>query len=136
MIIFKTFITREFVQSHPSILFVFGDNDMRIGNGGQAREMRGEMNSFGIRVKKFAGTSKQCYYYDNEYDDNLRKIKADFYLLETYLKEGRTVVIPTNGVGTGLAKLKENAPKTLEFINKQINDLCTKYGVKQEEQNG
>ena len=44
-------ITREELQRHPELIFVFGDNMLRKGFGGQAKEMRGEPNAVGVPVK-------------------------------------------------------------------------------------
>jgi len=132
MILFKKFITREFIKANPDKYFVFGDNEMRCGTGGQAKEMRGEPNSIGIRVKRFPGTSTIAYYSDRNYDSNILNISEDFRIVEEYLKGGKTVIIPKDGIGTGLAKLKYFAPKTLEFINNKIKELSNTYGIKEE----
>jgi len=128
MIIFKEFITRNYIKLNTSKYFVFGDNDMRIGFGGQAKEIRGEPNSIGIRVKKGPGIEPSCYYYDSEYEDNIKKIEEDFQVVEKLLKQGRTVVFPSAGIGTGLGKLKDNAPKTLKYINNRIYGFYVEYG--------
>jgi len=132
-IIFKKFINREYIKNNPTKYFVFGDNDMRVGTGGQAKEMRGEPNSIGVRVKKYPGNISIAYYSDIQYDFNVIKITEDFDIVKKYLKGGCDVVIPEDKIGTGLAKLKVFAPKTLKFINDKIKELCDKYGVKQED---
>ncbi len=44
--------TRAYIRAHPDWLFVFGDNMMRRGFGGQAAEARGEPNAIGIATKR------------------------------------------------------------------------------------
>lgn len=127
-IIFQKFITRKDIQAHPDWLYIFGDNDQRIGKGGQAKEIRGEPNSIGIRVKKAPKTGKNVYYNDIEILDNILKITKDFKVVINHLINDGIVVIPKDGIGTGLAKLKDNAPKTLAFINMIIKELVEKYG--------
>lgn len=39
------FITRQMVESAPNTIFVFGDNMLRVGMGGQAGAMRGCRNA-------------------------------------------------------------------------------------------
>lgn len=133
MIILKKFITRKFIKSHPNEVFVFGDNDIRKGSGGQAKEMRGEQNSFGVRVKRFPGKDNLSYYTDYTYKENIKKITEDFDIVERHLKGGKDGVIPKDGIGTGLARMKDFAPRTLEYVENKIKELCNKYGVKQED---
>jgi hypothetical protein len=123
MIEYMKFISRDYIRANPDKYFIVGDNDSRIGSGGQAKEMRGEANSIGIRVKKTAGTNKSAYYTDSEYLDNVTKIVQDFATVNYYLKKGKTVVVPSDGIGTGLAKLKDYAPYTLKFVKDIIKTL-------------
>ena len=105
-------------------VFVFGDNDTREGLGGQAKEMRGEPNAMGIRVKKLPSTSEDAYYTDDEYKDNIRKINEDVLnIRNNAVLKGKTVVFPTDGIGTGLAKLEEKAPKTFKFLQTVLKYL-------------
>ncbi len=45
------YITRTIVQENPDILYVFGDNMTGTGYGGQAAQMRGEVNAVGVPTK-------------------------------------------------------------------------------------
>ncbi len=72
MIIFQKFIYREDLKTNQGVMYLFGDNDMRVGKGGQAKEMRGEPNAIGIRVKKAPKTTN-AYYTDEEYQSNIEK---------------------------------------------------------------
>jgi len=130
-IILQKFITRKDIQSNPKVLYVFGDNDKRAGKGGQAKEMRGESNSIGIRVKKAPGTTQEVYYTDIEALQNIEKITADFKVIEEHLINGGIVVIPTDGIGTGLAKLIDTAPITLQFVKGMVKELIKRYGLKE-----
>ena len=126
-IIFQKFIFREDLINNRHIMYVFGDNDIRQGHGGQAKEMRGESNAFGIRVKKAPQNNPAVYYTDKDYEENIEKINKDFIALEKYLEAGKLVVIPLDGIGTGLARLKELAPRTLQYVTDRINQLTIKY---------
>ena len=127
MIIFQKFIHRQDLTNNPEVYYVFGDNDMRIGKGGQAKEMRGEKNTRGIRVKKSPGTKTNNYYTDKEYEENIKKIDDDFMFVECMLQREKIFVIPSNGIGTGLARLQEFAPKTLQYVKNKIKELWEKY---------
>jgi len=123
MIILQKFIYREDLENNRYITYVFGDNDQRIGKGGQAKEMRGESNSIGIRVKKAPGVERSCYYYDKEYNENIKKIDQDFTIVEKKLESGELVIFPSDGIGTGLAKLGTLAPRTLRYLESVIDRL-------------
>lgn len=116
---YKNYILRKDVQNNRNIIFVFGDNDQRTGFGGQAREMRGEPNTIGIRVKKSPSMTKSSFYTDDEYSENIKKIFEDLTNLK--IKSfNKKIIFPTNGIGTGLAKLNIKAPKTFEFLTSEL----------------
>ena len=118
----QKFISREDVKNNPETLYVFGDNDVRKGFGGQAKAMRGEKNSVGIRTKKAPSNKESAFYKDEELAENIRKIDEDFApLFET----DKSVVIPEDGLGTGLSQMQKYAPKTLAHIEKRIAELVS-----------
>jgi len=59
-------ITREELQRHPELIFVFGDNMLRKGFGGQAKEMRGEPNAVGVPVKWRPSRDAGAYFTDRD----------------------------------------------------------------------
>jgi len=130
MIILQKFIYREDLKNNPNLYYIFGDNDMRIGTGGQAFEMRGEPNAIGIRVKKAPKTLLYAYYNDKDYSKNIEKISEDICNIDKLLLQDKTVVFPSDGIGTGLARLNEVAPKTFKYLTNSLNKLLKKYGKK------
>ena len=60
MIVYRTdkVITRDKIKENPDVLYLFGDNLLRKGLGGQAKEMRGEPNTLGIVSKKYRNESE------------------------------------------------------------------------------
>ena len=116
-------ITKELVTSHPDWLFLFGDNIARLGFGGQAAVMRGQPNAIGIRTKKFPNWNEQSYFTDAEYEQNCRLIAEDFVRVREALAEGRTVVVSSHGLGTGLSGLQKRAPRTLAYIESVLKEL-------------
>jgi DNA polymerase elongation subunit (family B) len=119
----QKFITRADIQANPDKIYIFGDNDARIGEGGQAKEMRGEPNTIGVRTKKAPLYDPNVYYTDAEYKDNIKKINEDINRIRQAALKGKIIVFPQDGIGTGMAKLAENAPKTLMFINAVVKYL-------------
>ena len=119
-------ITRTVVQAHPDWIFVFGDNCARVGLGGQAKEMRGEPNSFGVVTKWSPGRALSSYFTDSDWllGTNIpKRIQDAFNKIEAHLWAGKTIVIPSDGLGTGLAELPTRAPKIHAYIEQHIARL-------------
>lgn len=126
MIIIKQHrIYRQDLQANPEVLYIFGDNLQRRGYGGQAKEMRGEPNSIGIATKRrMEYGTPDCYFHDSEKG-------AMGILVEEFMETCRrihnakpkAVIIPLDGIGTGLARLPEFAPVLLEYINVSLKQL-------------
>ena len=127
MLIFQYRIYRVDLELNPDVYYCFGDNDDRVGLGGQAAEMRGEKNAVGIRTKKSPGHGDSDFYKDENFDECVAKIEEDFAQVEVYLKRGKTVVIPIEGFGTGLSELKKYAPNVLAHINSIVDKLINDY---------
>ena len=109
-------ITPSYVRTHSDTLFVFGDNDQRKGKGGQA-VIRDEPNAIGLRTKKAPRTSASAYYVDAEYQENISKMKSDLKeISRRSVDYDKVYFIP--GIGEGLAKLKEKAPRTYAWMKK------------------
>lgn len=121
--------TRAELRANPDKLFVFGDNAARRGHGGQAKEARGEPNAVGIRTKKAPTYAETDFLTDAEYPLNVTAILDDFQPVFTALRDGKTVVWPADGIGTGIAQLPTRAPHTLRFISSVIAALSDVYGV-------
>lgn len=112
-------ITREVVTINRNFLFIFGDNDMRCGYGGQAKDMRGERNTHGIRMKKAPSMSRGSFYTDYteaERTYNKNTIGADLTAMDIKSQQYDAIVFPTKGIGTGMAQLHENAPSTYLWL--------------------
>lgn len=130
-------IYRVDLKNNPRILYIFGDNLDRKGFGGQAKEMRGEPNAFGIATKRsISHNFPEDYFFDHQ-DDVFNIIDEEFKKLRywiTHNSEGESVrfderewealVIPSDGIGTGLSRLPETAPKLLHYINLHLEELA------------
>lgn len=113
--------TREYVEKNIDQTFIFGDNNARIGKGGQAI-IRDLPNTMGIRTKKGPSTKSVAYYKDSEYEQNCRNILEDILEIKEEALKGSTIVFSDGGYGTGLASLKQKAPKTFEFLCQVLKD--------------
>lgn len=128
-IIRQKFIKRGDLRANPSRIYVFGDNMVRRGLGGQAREMRGESNAIGVPTKWCPGTDTLDYFDDHDWQGCAVHMAIDgaFNAIEAALELGKDVVIPSDGLGTGLAELPTRAPKIHAYIEDRIRELEEKY---------
>lgn len=118
-------IYRIDIQANRQALYIFGDNLNRQGFGGQAKEMRGEPNSFGIATKRSISHNYPDDYFFDEQDDVIPILTKEFEFLKLAIttKQPAAIIIPADGIGTGLSKMPEYAPKALEYINAKLGEL-------------
>lgn len=118
-------VSRAMVQADRNTLFVFGDNIAEVGRGGQAAAMRGEPNALGVPTKWRPGRVEADYFTDADAD--LLQVRDPiihaFQLMREALLAGRNVVIPADGLGTGLAELPRRAPRIHRAIEARIRAL-------------
>ncbi len=120
-IIYQKMIYREDLQRNPNVLYLFGDNEARVGHGGQAKEMRGEPNARGIRTKQDPGT----YWSDYCYEQNKQMLVEDISPLIPLLRNNKIIIIPSDGLGTGFAEMEIRCPRT--FRSLQVWMECLKH---------
>ena len=118
-LVIQSMILRRDLRANPDILYIFGDNEARVGLGGQAGEMRGEPNAIGVATLAAPGrywrqddTARQC----SVIDKDLRSARAA-------IVAGRIVVFPADGIGTGIADLRNRAPDTFAHLERRIAAL-------------
>ena len=124
-VVFQKWIKRQDLKDNPDKLYLFGDNYQRYGLGGQAKEMRGEPNALGIVTKKEPNNNENSFLKDEHLGSNIRFFMDDMSRAINFLQKGGTVVIPEDGLGTGLSQLPTKAPKTNEFLSMLIKWMET-----------
>lgn len=112
----QKWIERVDLQNNPDVYFLFGDNTIRRGMGGQAGAMRGEPNAIGIATKMTPTSESNAFFDDRDLNTNCHVIAQDFRKAFQMRDQGHMIVIPADGLGTGLSELPERAPKTNEFL--------------------
>lgn len=117
---FQKWIRRQDLRDNPDKYYVFGDNVERVGMGGQAREMRGEPNAIGVCTKWSPGMDEADFFADDNYSKELEK---DIVRITELHREGHTLVIPSDGLGTGLSMLPTKAPHIYWAIYKIVEML-------------
>ena len=125
MIVYRTdkIITRDKVKENPDVLYLFGDNLLRKGLGGQAKEMRGEPNTLGIVSKKYPSNSSSSFYTDEDFYSWLEVFSSDIKNLAESVNSGkyRAIVIPQ--IGVGLADLPNKAPRIWKYLKTTLDSL-------------
>jgi hypothetical protein len=109
--------------------YMFGDNMARIGYGGQAAAMRGFPNSIGVPTKHLPGMSATDFFSNDDYANNfvMTAIKAAFSHAYMLLAAGVDIVIPADGLGTGLAQLAVRSPFIFKWIENAIAYLESEF---------
>jgi hypothetical protein len=114
-------IQREDLRNNREVAFVFEDNDTLQGLNGMAREMRGEPNAYGIRVRKSNVNKPSAFWTDDTFDLNCAKIDKDIGDIWALILMDLDVVMPSQGIGTGPSKLFSTAPKTFDYLQSQLD---------------
>ena len=114
---------KRWLMTTPKSLFIFGDNMVGEGTGGQAI-IRHCPNAFGIPTKRLPSRYPQSYMADKE--DELQAINIRLDLLKTMEDHYEEFIFPEAGLGTGLAEMPTRSPAWFKHINEQ---LYARYGV-------
>jgi hypothetical protein len=122
-ILYQKMIYRDDLKRNPNVLYLFGDNSKRVGNGGQAAEMRGEPNAIGIRTKNAPGREPEDFWTDKSFDANCAKIEEDLNRVKNHLRRNGIIVIPSDGIGTNRAEMSKRCPKTFYVLQQMLASL-------------
>ena len=115
--------TRDILRSRPADLFVFGDNMVGSGLGGQAKACREEPNAVGIPTKWAPALDASAFFIDTDFPTVKAAIDQALLTLANHVKTGGTVVLPEAGIGTGLAQLSNRAPRIFTYLNRAFDRL-------------
>lgn len=113
------------LRAEPEKLFVFGDNLLERGFGGQAKEMRGEPNAVGLPTKRSPSMCESAFFASHPRDYLKVQIhaRAAQNRLWEHVVNGGVVVWPNSGIGTGLAQLETRAPRIFAFYSRFLELL-------------
>lgn len=110
------------VTHHSNKLFIFGDNIRRRGIGGQAI-IRYYDNTFGFITKIDPNNFEESFITDANYEAYKKYVDKTIeylkYMLEINIHY-EYLVFPYTGLGNGLAKMPEKAPKCFEYLKEQL----------------
>lgn len=109
-VLFQKRIYRDDLKDNPNTLYLFGDNLEGVGMGGQAREMRGELNAVGIPTKNKPTMEDDAFFTDDKAMDYFAIWAVKIEPVVLHLVKSGTVVIPKDGLGTGYSEMPERCP--------------------------
>ena len=120
--------TVEQCRQNPNKLFVYGDNMIRLGKGGQAI-IRDEPNAHGIATKRLPSSNTDSFFSDktDEAYVILNDVLDLLSLSRTEYENFDTIVLPAAGLGTGLSEMPKRSPKLFKWLHETISVLT---GVK------
>jgi hypothetical protein len=116
-------IYRDDLRANPDVLYLFGDNNDRVGLGGQAAEMRYEPNAVGVRTKWSPGVNPYDFFNDRDFWKTRDMFEQDLQRARDRLQEGGVVVIPLDGLGTGLSELPKRASRINSLLVEMLKGL-------------
>tara|TARA_R110002110_G_scaffold313734_1_gene526997 strand:+ start:867 stop:1241 length:375 start_codon:yes stop_codon:yes gene_type:complete len=124
MLIYQRRVFPEDLQMNPSVHYFFADNDNRSGHW----QFRQNDNFIGIRVKKDEHAFDNSYWSDSTYDMNILKVKHDFKIINSLLKELAPVVYSNETFNINASEYFKMSPKTWSYIEKYIEHIKKKWG--------
>lgn len=103
-------------EANPHKYYIFGDNLMRQGTGGQAI-IRYCRNAIGIPTKRLPSMEEDAFFSDkiDEYSIVSKRLARLVILYED--TRNYILVFPEDGLGTGRAQLKERSPEIYNLID-------------------
>ena len=118
-VLLQSRIYRADLRANPDAIYVFGDNERRYGLGGQAAEMRGEINARGVATLE----APRRFWRESDAERQCAVIDKDFAPIFAAARVGHTIVFPLDGIGTGLADLASRSPTTFAHLAKRVAEL-------------
>ena len=110
----------EDCSNHLDRVFIFGDNLIQKGKGGQAI-IRDCHNAYGIPTKRLPSMDSDSFFNDEFDEYEAVKSAIEKLAVMKYSRKEVTFVFPTDGLGTGLAQMKTKSPKLFKYMNEQLN---------------
>jgi len=101
---------------NPKNLYIFGDNTLRVGKGGQA-QIRDCNNAFGICTKMFPDMTDKAFFKDSI--KHLEIIEKEIFNLKNEIKNNNyeNIIFPYDGLGSGLSDMPNKCPLLYRRMN-------------------
>lgn len=112
-------LTVEMCKANPAKVFISGEVIAGYGTAGQAC-IRKERNAFGIPTKRYPSMAAGSFFTDSECERN--HVLTALRELYTIVRK-HTIVFPSKGIGTGMAKMSRYSPA----IYAEMNEILLKH---------
>ena len=110
----------EDCNNNPDKIYVFGDNLIHKGKGGQAITCDCP-NAIGIPTKRLPSMDSDSFFNDEFDEYEAVKSAIEKLIILKHTRQDTTFVFPEDGLGTGLAKMNIKSPKLFKYMNKLLN---------------
>ena len=114
-------LSPEELKANPTKLYLFGDNLISKGKAGQAC-IRDCVNAYGIPTKRLPSMNSNAFFSDQP--DELEAVKQACNGLVSL--RGLKIVMPADGLGSGLARMKQYSPKAHELMYSLLSNINNK----------
>jgi hypothetical protein len=115
-------ITKENISESPdNYVYIFGDNLLKIGLGGQAAVARQFVScnkTFGIPTKRKPTSEEDAFFSDKQ--DEIDAVRESLRHIDELRKQQKVIVFFPN-IGEGLAELPTRSPKIFKIITNYTN---------------
>lgn len=88
--------------------------------------MRGEKNALGIATLHAPDT----YFSDEDFPKIQKELDQDIKKVHDRIDSGKPVIIPKDGIGTGIADLANKAPKIKKYLDQELEKITDKVHKK------
>jgi hypothetical protein len=119
-------VTESFVNAHPELIFVYGNDYMERGCFGQSAHLGGtgeyrKKNTFRVPTS-YKYCSNPVLFSDASYEENIRLIDD---AIQQFSADIRPVIV-LNKIGEGASNLKLLAPRTFKYLKSRLSEVCYK----------
>ena len=125
-------ITKEYLDLHPEVIFVFGDNQLREGLGGAAK-LRHHKQSYGFITKKLPSNQDDAFYKPEEY---LKIYYTELHKLMDYIMAHSNYRFFISQIGSGLANKYNIWEEVIELSIEVLLQFKNVTFLWEEESNG
>lgn len=118
------FITRQYIKEHPTINFIYGDTYHHDANGGQAKECRGEPNTYGVFIKISKCANDETTFFQDRYFNLHKEVidKSIDVIKEPLLKSDHKIMVFPK-LGLGWNKMDVKAPRLRFYLLGELDRL-------------
>ena len=110
----------EDCNNNPDKIYVFGDNLIHKGKGGQAI-IRDCPNAIGIPTKRLPSMAENAFFNDKREEYAIVTFHITKLFTLKYKNNKQIFVFPKDGLGTGRAEMNIQSPKLFKYMNKLLN---------------